>query len=298
MPRAYAVTVGSLPSSGLAAPTAAYTLGTQVGPPTGTTLTTTAAGLGPADATETITLTHPVSGVTSTLTVQVWRRRKFTGAPTAVAPAGGHYLFDECEFNVANSTWALDLDPGAGQPNQMQPAYVLRRCALYGNDTTQRVLSGHNVWLIDCHVTGGSDAWQGAAWSVVQGCNIMATTDTRDADPHSDGMQMTDTGGVTLHRCWMSAGPTAGANAAVRVGTEFGAVSGVEVYYCGLDRGGYTAQFDGSKAGGVITGVKFKGNRWTDGTSFYGPVDFVNTTITEWVDNAYFGGAAIPQPGG
>ncbi|GIE35901.1 hypothetical protein Ait01nite_089460 [Actinoplanes italicus] len=297
MPRAYALRIGSLPS-GVAAPTAAYTVGTQVGVPTGTSLTTTAGSSLPAhDATEVVTLTHPITGATADLTVRVWRRRRFTGAPSIQPGVGEHFMFDECAFEVSNSSWALDLNTGGAVANQMAPLYVLRRCTLNGNDTTERVLGGHFVWLQECHITGGSDAWQGGAWSVAERCNIIAGTDTRNPDPHSDGFQMTDTGGLTLHRCWISAGTTPGQNAALRLGTEFGAVDNfVDVFYCGLDRGGYVVQCDGADNPGGIGPVRFRGNRWTADAWFYGPTDFVDTTVTEWTNNFTTAGTPVAQP--
>lgn len=279
------------------APAAAFTVGTQVGVPTGTSLTTVSGSLPTEDATESFALTHPISGAQANPTCKVWRRRKFTGGP-AIQATGGPYLFDECSFEVSNTNWAVDLGSTGASANQMAPLYIFRRCTFLGGDTTSRVLSGSYAWLMDCHITGGSDGWQGAVWSVAERCNIVATTDTRDADPHSDGIQLTDTGGITLYRCWVSAGTTVGQNAAVRVGSESGAVgNAIEVYYCGLDHGGYTVQFDGSKAGGAITGpAKFRGNRWSDSSWFYGPTDFVSTTISEWVDNKTFGGSTVAQP--
>jgi hypothetical protein len=281
------------------APSVPFALGGQVGVPTGTTLTTTSGSSLPAeDAIESVTLTHPITGASTNLTVRVWRRRRFTGAPSVQPGTGEHFLFDECAFEVSNSSWTLDLNSGGAVADQMSPLYVLRRCTLLGNDSTERVLSGHYAWLMDCHITGGSDAWQGGAWSVAERCNIIAGTDTRNPDPHSDGLQMTDTGGLTLYRCWVSAGTTPGQNAALRVGTEFGPVANrVDVFYCRLDHGGYVVQFDGADNAGGITGpVRFRGNRWTDASWFYGPTDFVSTTITEWVDNTTVSGTPIPSP--
>lgn len=298
MARAIAIRVGTLPEAGPSAPLTAYAVGTQVGVPTGTTLTTTPGGSLPApDAVEAFQLTHPVTGATSNQTYQVWRHRLFTGAPSIQPGAGQHYLFDECEGLVANSSWVFDLNTGGAVADQMQPLYVFRRCTLNGSDTTERVLSGHYAWLLDCHITGGADAWQGAAFSVAERCNIIATTDTRNPDPHSDGIQLTDTGGITLSQCWVSAGTWPGQNAAFRVGTEFGAVNNrVDAYYCTFDHGGYLVQFDGlDNAGGISGPVRFRGNRWTE-TWGYGPNDFTATTIVEWVDNATTGGTPVAQP--
>jgi hypothetical protein len=55
-----------------AAPTGPLTLGTEVGVPTGTTLTDRST-LGSPTASETFTITHPVTEVSAELTVSVWR---------------------------------------------------------------------------------------------------------------------------------------------------------------------------------------------------------------------------------
>src|ERR1044071_3602955 len=55
-------------------PTAAYTLGVDVGVPTGTTLTPTT-GLPAADDTTTFTITHPVTEETADLAVSKWSAR-------------------------------------------------------------------------------------------------------------------------------------------------------------------------------------------------------------------------------
>jgi hypothetical protein len=48
-------------------------------------------------------------------------------------------------------------------------------------------------------------------------------------------------------------------------------------------------------SGHGITGVRFRGNRWTT-RAVYGPVDFERTTVTEWVDNAYLSGELLANP--
>jgi hypothetical protein len=285
------------------APAGPFTTGTEVGVPTGTSLTTRTS-LGASTGSQSYTITHPINGAQTTRTMNTWENIRFTETFTVSPPAGTTYLFKNCRWEVDATAWCVEVDQANGVNDQMQPVAVFDRCSFQGTGDSNIGVAGSYLWLIGCDIegmttaspaSGASDGWQGCTYSVAIDCNIVAGTNENLGDPHSDGMQNTGTGHITLYHCWISAGASAGANAAVRVGTEDGPVAAVDVYYCGLDDGGYAAQFDGSKAGGVITGVRFRGNRWTT-TAVYGPVDFVDTTVTEWVDNAFFSGTVIDNP--
>ncbi|HYN95400.1 MAG TPA: hypothetical protein VES42_16250 [Pilimelia sp.] len=271
-----------------------FDVGTEVGPPAGVSLTNTT-GLPAADATESLTLVHPITGAVANLTVSVWRRRRWTEGITVTPPSGATYLFDECEWDLdAGNFWALESGETNASEDQMQPLIVLRRCTLNGNDTTARALSGGSFWVTRCHITGAEDAWQGPAYSVAMESNFLPTTDGQ-VDPHSDGIQMYDRGAATFYRCAISAGEGSGANNALRVGTEFGAVTGVDLLYCWLDGGAYTLAMRGDSGAGDITDVWVQGCRWSPGPAF-GPTDFEQTTGVIWQDNAYLDGTVIPSP--
>lgn len=286
------------------APTGPFASGTQVGVPTGTSLTTRTS-LGSATGSESYTITHPISGAQTTRTMSKWENLKFTSTFTISPPAGQTYLFRNCRWDVSNTSWTVEVNDANGINDQMQPVAVFDHCSFQGFGNSGIGVAGSYLWLIACDIEGmisaspaqgTSDGWQGAAYSVAIDSNIIAGTNTGDADPHSDGMQNAGTGHTTLFHCWCSAGASAGANAGVRFGSEFGNVDVVEVYYCGVDDGGYAMQMDGSKGGGAgITNVKVKGCRWT-ATAVYGPTDFVNVTVTEWTDNAFFSGTTIGNP--
>jgi hypothetical protein len=292
VPRALSVRVGTIPSA-VTAPTAAFTVGTQVGVPTGTVLSSRAS-LGADDGSESYELVHPVTAATATRTVVVWRRKRFTARIDLNPGAGVSWLFDECGFEATNDFWCVD-NSGSPTNDQMQPSVIFRRCTADGGNLINRVLSGHRVWIDGCHITGGADAWQGASYSVIMDSNVIATTDTRNPDPHADGVQLTDTGHWTAYHSWFSAGAFAGSNAAIRIGTEFGATTNIDVRYCGLERGGYTVQCRGDSGAADISTVTFIGNRWANNAGF-GPIDFTETTGITWSDNAYIGGATIPSP--
>ncbi len=290
----YWVEIGRASFIASVGPTAPYALTTTVGVPAGGALTATT-GIPAPDATENLVLTHPITGLSVTRTVSVWRRRRWTTVITPTPPPGATYLFDECEFAVPAQSFCFDVGETNGVANQMQPLIVLRRCSINGNHTSSKGLSGSFVWLIGCDIRGCEDGWAGAAHSVAIGSNFVADTDSL-VDPHSDGIQITGGGDLTLWQCWISAGNVEGArNAALRVGTEDGALAGVQVYYCGIDNGGFAMQFRGDAGPGNITGVSVVGCRWTT-TAVYGPTDFEETTITTWTDNAYIGGGPIANP--
>lgn len=290
---------GSREVAGVSAPTSAFTLGTQVGVPTGTSLTPTS-GLPAADATESLTITHPISGASALLTgVSVWRRRKWTATITPTPAGGATYLFDECEFEVGSDNWCVEVGEANGTLDQMLPLAVFRRCTFNGLDTTGRALLGPFTWLLDCHLGNAEDGWQGAIYSVGIGSNILPTTDGQ-ADPHQDGVQITGLGHLTLYRCWIDA-DVAGATSAVRLGTEFSAVANVHVHYCGMTGGSYTMQSRGDAGAGDITGVSVVGCRLAgsapNGTAVNGPTDFVETTVSAWSDNKFIGdGSTISNP--
>lgn len=286
------------------APTGPYLSPTQVGVPAGIALTDRVS-LGSPTGTETITLTHPITGVSVQHAVTVWEGIRFTGMFTVTPPAGVTYLFRNCRWEVAGAYWCVEVYSPNAVLDQMQPLAVFQRCSVQGMGSSYVGVSGSFLWLIGCDIegmtsaspaSGASDGWQGAAYSVAIDTNIVAGTNTNLADPHSDGVQNSGGDNLTLYRCWISSGKSQGRNASLRCGTDTGPINNVDVYYCGLDDGGYVAQFRGDAGGGHgITGVRFKGNRWTP-ASVWGPIDFELTTVTEWTDNAYFSGAPILNP--
>jgi len=295
----------ALAVQGVSAPTGPFTSGVQVGVPTGTSLATRTS-LGSATGSESYTITHPISGAQTTRTMSVWQNIKFTQTFTVSPPPGSTYLFRNCRWEVDATVWTVEVNQANGVNDQMQPVVVFDHCEFQGLGDSNAGLAGSFCWLVSCDIqgmpgtttpSGAADGWDGAAFSVAVDSNIIAGTNFNLPDPHSDGMQCTGTGGITLYHCWCSGGGSAGANSAVRVGTEDGDVDQVDVFYCGLDDGGYATQFRGDAAGGTrnVTNVRFRGNRWTT-TAVYGPTDFVRTTVTEWTDNAYFDGTTIPNP--
>lgn len=294
MARAYAIRVGTIPSN-ITAPTAPFTLGTQVGVPTGTSLTTSS-GLGTNDGTESLTLTHPVTGSQKTFDVTVYRRRKWTATIGPNPAAGAAYLFDECEFNVLSDNFVVDADTATnGRSDIMWPLVVFRRCTFNGGDLTGTALVGGFLWVIDSHLTGCENGISGGYWTVVTGSNVIATTDSQP-DPHADGLQVAGIGQTVVYHSWMDAGDdSASANAPIRIGTEFSAVTNIDIRYTGLAGTQHGLQMRGDAGAGDISGVTVIGCRWAD-TPVYGYTDFAETTSVTWSDNATVGGTTIPNP--
>jgi hypothetical protein len=281
------------PTSG--APLAAYTVGTQVGVPTGTTLTATT-GLPAPDATETVTLVHPVTSQQIIVPgVKVWRRRRWTAVLSATVPAGEHWMFDECAFEPStNSFFAVDIATPDGGVDPLNPTVILRKCTLDGGDRTTNSAGLHRTWATQCHVVRAENAWVGGAICTFDRCNLVAGIGFDLSDPHPDALQMLDTGKTTFWRCWLDGGPLTGAqtaNSVLRVGTEGGAdVDDVQVRECGF--GGHctqTVQFRGDSGSRSITNVQFVGNRWCDDGSGF-EYDFqqagsATQMISTWSDN-------------
>lgn len=311
---------------GLTAPTAAYTLGTQVGVPTGTSLTATS-GLPTADLTgQTFARTDPVTGVAVSRTgVQKWVNRSWAATLSGTVPSGEVWWFDGCRFAPSGSNYfAFDVDTPSGPNSRLSPTLIFTNCEFGpgASGTADKGLTANRAWVENCDINRVSsgqgtceDGWISAVYCTIIGTNIRAGIGLNTTDPHSDGLQITDTGGTAFYRAWIDGGPMTGAlqgNAAIRVGTEFGATDGIDLFYCGLGgKSGNNVQFRGDSGGHLITNVRFRGNRWcTDGASFL--YDFqqggAGTMITEWTDNAfgtdctiggqfYAAGTTVPSPG-
>lgn len=288
--------VDARPSS--PAPLTPYTLGTEVGVPTGTTLTPTV-GLPAADDTGTFTIIHPVTLVSAERTVSIWRNRSWSATLTVTPPLGATYLFENCYFENASDNWCVEVDETNSTLDVMVPLAIFNRCQFNGTDTCARATLAPFAWMYDCHIGNGEDAWGGAVYAVGIRCNIIAATDGQ-IDPHSDGIQISGAGRTTMYQCYISAGEEPDANSAFRAGTEFSAVVDVWLYYCGFDRGGDTVQLRGDAGAGDITGVQVVGCRWTGlppkGLAGFNAAFAAETTIDIWTDNAFSDGTPIVSP--
>ncbi len=277
-------------------PTAAYALGIEVGVPTGTSLTTRTS-LGSPTATETYDLVHPITGQASTINVSVWRHINFTQTITPQPGGGNHYRFDECLF-TGQGNWCVEIDQTGRTNDIMVPLVVFTSCSFdggAGGGLTDKCLLGGSAWVIDCDMRNAEDGWSGWYYNVAITSNFVGYGAT--VDLHSDGVQCTDTGHSVFYRSWLGVeGP--GSNAAFRVGTEGGADSvDIGIYYCGMAGGGYTMQMRGDSGAPNIENVTVVGCRWVDDAEF-GPVDFEQTTVLAWTDNAFFSppGTVIDNP--
>lgn len=273
------------------APEAPFDLGSEVGVPTGTTLSDRSS-LGSPTATETFTITHPITEDSAELDVSVWRDIRFTATITPNPGLGETYLFENCSFEGVGF-WNVEVNNSNGTPDQMAPLVVFNRCSFDGGDNTDKNLLGGYCWVIECDMRNAEDGWSGWYYNVAIRSNFVANGLT--LDDHSDGVQCTDTGRSTFYRCWISAGTGLGASQAFRVGTEAGAAQDIGVHQCALDRGGYAMQFRGDSGAGDISNVQVIGCRWTRNHEF-GPIDVEQTTGGTWTDNAYFDGEVIPSP--
>lgn len=282
------------------APLAPYSLGSQVGVPTGTTLTPSVS-LGSPDAVESLTLTHPITGAVANLTnVQVWRNRSWSSTVTATPASGVTYLFDGCRFENTADNFCVDIVDTNFTPDPMLPLAVFRDCDFDGNDSCGRCLVGGCLWLIRCHLTGTEDAWGGGYYSVAMNSNFIPTDDG-GVDPHQDGVQVAGIGSLAMYRCWTSAGDDPIANSAVRLGTDFSAIANVHLKECTFDRGGYSLQVRGDAGDRGVTNLTVEDCRWTGsspkGLAGFGPTDFEQVTGVTWSGNKFLGDdAVVPQP--
>lgn len=310
------------------APLAAYPVGSQAGVPTGLTLTATS-GLPAPDATAPFSRTDPIDGTAVSLSgVKRWSARSWSTTLSGDVPAGEVWWFDRCSFSMASSAFfCFDINTPSGANDRKSPTLVFTRCTFDGQSHTDKALTANRAWAEDCEINadvagndvgGCEDGWIGAAYCTIVRGNVRCGVGLNTTDPHSDGIQMTDTGGTAICQTWLSGGSMSGAlsgNSALRVGTEFGAVDDVRLWYCGFGgRSAQTVQFrgDNGSPGTPITNVRFRGNRWCDNNSGF-LWDFqqepgAGLMLAEWTDNArgtdgtvggtaYTAGQVLSSPG-
>lgn len=282
------------------APLAAYTPGSQVGTPTGTSLTATT-GLPSPDSIVTWTGTDPITGaVVSIPNVKKFFRRSWAATLGSTVPSGEVWWFAE------GSAYTVDIDTSSGANNRLSPTLIFSDFTIgpTGSSHADKALTSQRTWLDRCDVNqlvgangNCEDGWIGAAYSTILRSNIRAGVGTNTTDPHADGIQLLDTGEFAAYLTWIDGGvmdPPLNGNAAIRQGTEFGAATNIRVWYCGIGGNSFNnVQFrgDNGPASSPITGVSFRGNRWcSDGAGF--EYDFQQeggggTMISEWSDNLY-----------
>lgn len=276
------------------APTGPFEVGTEVGVPTGTSLTNRTS-LGSPTASETVELAHPVTGAELSRSASVWRNIRFTQTISPAPAAGAMFWFDRCEFNVNAEFFAVDVIDTNGVADIMQPLALFTDCTFTGNDTSSRCLNGGFLWLVRCDLNHAEDGFGGVYYSVVQDCNIICTTDGQ-ADPHADGIQIGGIGQSAIYHTWMDSGDdSASSNAPLRIGTEFSAVNNVDIRYCGFAGTQHGLQVRGDSGSGDISNITVIGCRWVD-EQVHGPTDFAETTDVTWSDNAFMDGTPIPNP--
>ena len=205
------------------------------------------------------------------------------------------YWFDRCEFNSSAEFYVVDLIDGNGTFDVMVPLAVFTDCTFDGNDSCNTALNGGFLWAVRCEIGHAENAHAGLYYTVLQDCNLVATTDGL-ADPHSDGVQCAGIGESDIYHCWTDSGADPlSATAAVRIGTEFSAVTDVGLYYTGFGGTQHGLQVRGDAGAGDVSALVVRGCRFAP-TFVQGTVDFQQATVAEWTDNAFFDGTPISNP--
>jgi hypothetical protein len=279
------------------APLQKFALGSEVGAPSGVSLTATS-GLPAADLTSTLTLTHPISGTQATRTVSVWRRRRWTSQLDLTPGSGVTYLFDECEFSNPSGFFCVDGSGATTTANQMAPSYVFRRCSFDGgsNGNTDKSYLGGHAWFLGCDLRGSVDGIAGdGSYLVIQDTNVEGYSGS-DAGLHSDGLQVSETGNVTIYHSWISNGDGAGESSSIFFKAESATpMSNFQIYYTGIWEGAWGLQLSTTNAN--ISSVDVRGCRWQVNPTWFGPVTFDGgVSGVTWIDNAFTTGTPIAQP--
>jgi hypothetical protein len=283
----------------VSAPTGKFTVGTQVGVPTGTSLTSRSGSVGsPTGADETYHLVDPRGERTAVdVTVKPFDQIAYTGDIALNPPSGQVYLMRRCSFTSSGAAELADLSSVTPTGDVMSPKVIFEDCSFDGSDTSSKCVTGWSLWLVRCYLTGASDGISGLMESMLVDSLIEATTDG-SADPHQDGSQILGGTDVVYWHCWIEA-LDASATSAVRIGTEFGAVDSIDYMWCTLGGGAYTIQIVNN--GPSVTGVRVRGCRWQGtppkGLAAFGATDILAGSISEWTDNKYLGdGTTIANP--
>lgn len=279
-------------------PAAPYTLGTEIGVPTGTTLTDRFP-VGTPDGVETVEIWNPYTNERRTKSVIVWEGKRFTTDTITPSPGVNEtFLFRNCKFDIAAVNRLLELSETNARSDVMDPIGILDHCEVDGHNSSTRGIVGSYLWLLYTDIRNCEDGWAGLAYSLAWRCNFLAANDG-GPDPHADGTQMSGTGFSFTLECWCSGGPDTNAtNSGQRYGTESSAVTRIVMQYNAYDYGGYSLQVRGDAGlGPGIDNVTVEHSRWTR-NHLYGPVDFqqVDGNTLVWNDNAYFDGEGIINP--
>lgn len=284
-----------------APPTAAWAVGTDVGVPTGTSLTTRTS-LGSPTSTGTYELVDPTGRESPvTVDVDIFEDIEYTVGIVAQRTTGNVRLFRRCRFAIAGGTTLLECDEegNSGTTSYMTPRAIVDHCTFDGNSATTKCISGGNVWVIDSHLANSEDGAGGPFCSVFIRCNVIGNTDGA-VDPHADGVQLLGIGKAVFWHSFISAGSIPGAaSQALRIGAEFSGNDDVYIAWCLLDgdAGGWTLQARGDN------------NPTEDNTNItvrdtvvlpggFGSVDFVESSVALWerVYSDTYGGTPIANP--
>ncbi len=301
-PAAVAALVG-VPSpavnSTAAAPTSKPVVGTDVGVPSGTSLTASS-GLGTFDTAVSRTLTNPETGATRTFTpTRRYYRRRWTSTIVPRPGVGECYWFQQCEIDVTGDFFCVDGDSANGSGTLLQPLFVFEDCTLKGNDSVRTGFVGGDAWFERTAITNCEDGISGLYHTAfIDGLSAMTTDGGPDS--HSDGMQCSGIGNLLIWGSWLDAGqPSETANAPLRIGTENSAVDDCGVFYTTFQGSQHGLQIRGDAGAGDVTGVRVQGCRWAQ-VPFYGPTNPAELTVDLWTDNRYLdgvnGGASVPNP--
>jgi hypothetical protein len=285
--------------STMAAPTSKPVVGSDVGVPSGTSLTSSS-GLATFDGTRSVTLTNPETLASNTFDVtRHYYRRRWT-ATIAPRPAVGEtYLFEQCEIDNSLDFFCVDGDSANGSGVLLEPLFVFLDCTIKGNDSIRTGFVGGDAWFERSAIVNCEDGISGLYRTAFIDSLSAMTTDG-GPDSHSDGMQCSGIGNLLIWRSWLDAGQEAeNANAPLRIGTENSAVDDCGIFYTTFQGSQHGLQVRGDAGAGDVTNLRVRGCRWAQ-VPFYGPTNFAEATVTEWSDNRYLdgvnGGASISNP--
>lgn len=276
----------------LAAPLAAFSVGTQVGVPTGTSLTTRTS-LGTRTGTGTYDLIDPTETNLASMgyAVDVWEAIDFTNAMNVDPTSGGTpRLFRNCKFSAAA---AAEMVAGHNDTagTVMTPLLIFDHCTWDGGGGSTRAINSGRCWFNACYITGVASGWSSGFSGVAMHCSFVTSGGAPGGPTRCQAV-----GGCYLWHNWLSCG-TVGDQSPIRWYTEFSSISGNIAMWNGLN-GGFENMYLGP---GTSRNIAFRAtdNVFIGGGTGEVTKDGAGTlTVTEWARNTIDipGGVEVPSP--
>lgn len=236
---------------------------------------------------ENYTITHPLTGETSTIPVRVIRGQTITQA-MRFQLTSGTVLFDNCIISLSGAGWhGMYIEYGPDDAwitdDVMKPRVIFNHCSWDAPDKqwVNGVL-GHSYWVMNSRTQNFDNGFDVGGMSVFYKNNIYGGTVHTDA--HTDGIQFYGGKNTSIVQNWIDIKGTMGETGAINFSTDFGNVGESWIVANTIGGGTYTLYLDRTNPGDLYD-ITVKDNRWVDNSWMYGPAVVDNVTNLTWQGN-------------